>query len=241
MPDLQSPNTDSERIETLLHQLRNPLTAITTFAKLLDKRRKPDDPDGWIVERIERECQHMRSLLDRFEVDESSPSEEIESGQKQHVSSLSLKRFLNELWPTYAALASERGIEALLEDSLSQSTVVELNPLGLREALDNLMDNALKYTPAGGTVVLAAGEEGDTIALQVRDTGPGIADTDLSQIFRRHFRVEGNRPGHGLGLAIAQDLVTRMGGKLTVESAVGQGTEFTIQLPVSVSGLAERS
>ncbi|MEO0356544.1 MAG: HAMP domain-containing sensor histidine kinase [Cyanobacteria bacterium P01_A01_bin.3] len=233
MPDLHSQNTDTERIETLLHQLRNPLTAIATFAKLLDKRRQPDDPDGWIVERIEQECQHMRSLLERFEDGDVSQGVETESESNHPSSHVSLKSFVKELWPTYAALAAERRIEALLEDSLGSATAVTSNPLGLREAIDNLMDNALKYTPAGGTVVLAVAEGGDTITVQVKDTGPGIAQPDLAQIFQRHFRVEGERPGHGLGLAIARDVVTGMGGTLTVESAVGQGTEFTIQLPIS--------
>ncbi|MGK7910916.1 MAG: sensor histidine kinase [Synechococcus sp.] len=238
MPDLHSPNTDSERIETLLHQLRNPLTAITTFAKLLDKRRPPDDPNGWIVERIAQECLHMRSLLDRFEKGDNSQFAEDESGHES-AARLSLKSFVKDLWPTYATLAAERGIEALLDDSLSPTTTVDPSPLGLREAIDNLMDNALKYTPVGGTVAIAAVEEGDTVALRVKDTGPGIAPTDVSQIFQRHFRVEGERPGHGLGLAIAQDLVTGMGGELTVDSVLGQGTEFTIRLPLSK--LAERS
>ncbi|MEM9569030.1 MAG: HAMP domain-containing sensor histidine kinase [Cyanobacteria bacterium P01_E01_bin.34] len=232
MPDLDSHNTDTERIETLLHQLRNPLTAIATFAKLLDKRRQPDDPDGWIVERIEQECLHMRSLLDRF--DGGNVSQVVEAGTESSLppSHASLKTFVKDLWPTYAALASERRIEAILEDSLGPATAVTTNQLGLREAIDNLMDNALKYTPAGGTVVLAVAEEGDTITVKVKDTGPGIAQPDLSQIFQRHFRVEGERPGHGLGLAIARDVVTGMGGMLTVESTVGQGTEFTIQLPI---------
>ena len=238
MPDSHSPNTDSERIETLLHQLRNPLTAIATFAKLLDKRRQPDDPDGWIVERIGQECQHMRSLLDRFEDGDISQSAEGESEQEGSDLGVSLKTFVKELWPTYAALAAERGIEAILEDSLGPAITVAPNPLELREAIDNLVDNALKYTPVGGTVVLTATEEGDTIAIQVRDTGPGIARANLSQIFQRHFRVDGEQPGHGLGLAIARDLVTGMGGELTVASVVGRGTEFTIRLPLST--LVER-
>ena len=237
MPDLHPPTTENERIETLLHQLRNPLTAIATFAKLLDKRRPDDDPDGWIVERIAQECQHMNSLLDGFEDSDVDLSTGNESEQETSPSSWSLKTLVNDLWPTYAALAAEQGIDASLEDALSATTTVAAtdasNALGLREAIDNLMDNALKYTPTGGTVVLSASEEGDTIALRVKDTGPGIASTDLSQIFQRHVRLDGDRPGHGLGLAIARDLVTSMGGELTVESELGEGTIFTIRLPVA--------
>ncbi|MGK7909142.1 MAG: sensor histidine kinase [Synechococcus sp.] len=234
MPNLQPPKTNSERIETLLHQLRNPLTALNTFAKLLDKRSPSDDPNRWILERIERECNHMRSLLDRFEIDaELAPSSDADAAANRASSKieLALKPFLEELWPTYATLAQECAIEARLDVELEPQSAVTVNPLGLREAIDNLMDNALKYTLAGGTVTLAAREEEDKIAIQVGDTGPGIASSDLPQIFDRHFRVEGSQPGQGLGLAIARDLVTDMGGELTVQSRLGHGTEFTIRLP----------
>ena len=229
MPNLQSSHTNNERIETLLHQLRNPLTALSTFAKLLDKRSHPDDPNRWIVERIERECQHMRLLIDRYEEGDSSPSLPTQS---QPLPQQSLPIFLQELWPNYETLARDRGIHASLEiDPACETIDIRHNPLGLREAIDNLMDNAIKYTPAGGSVALTARAEKDTIALQVRDTGPGVAAADLARIFERHYRVEGSQPGHGLGLTIARDLVAQMGGEVTVESDVGQGTEFTIRLP----------
>ena len=229
MPNLQSSNTNSERIETLLHQLRNPLTALSTFAKLLDKRSHPKDPNRWIVDRIERECQHMQLLIDRFEDGESQPPLNALSPT---ASRQSLGDFLKELWPTYEALARDRGVRASLDiDAFCETIEPEFNPLGLREAIDNLMDNAIKYTPPGGTVSLSARTEGDTIALRVRDTGPGVAAADLARIFDRHYRVDGSQPGQGLGLTIARDLVAEMGGEVTVESVLGQGTEFTIRLP----------
>ena len=229
MPNLRSSNTNTERIETLLHQLRNPLTALSTFAKLLDKRGHPDDPNRWIVERIERECQHMQLLIDRYEGEGGFPSLPTQS---QPLPQQSLPTFLQELWPNYETLARDHGIHASLEiDPVCETIDMRHNSLGLREAIDNLMDNAIKYTPPGGTVTLTAQVEGDTIALQVRDTGPGVAAADLARIFERHYRVDGSQPGQGLGLTIARDLVAQMGGEVTVESNLGRGTEFTIRLP----------
>ena len=231
MPNLpsmpQSEADSSDRVETLLHQVRNPLTALTTFAKLLEKRTDPADPNLWIVERMQRECQLMQALLAEFEMDGDRDEKHSQSEQ-----SLDLTEFLQAIWPTYRTLAADRQIEAIANWNLPDRCPVAIDALTLRQVLDNLMDNALKYTPAGGRVTVAAeGVAGDRIAIQVSDTGPGIAAEALQQIFERHYRVGEDRPGHGLGLAIARELVSRAGGNLTASSEVGRGTTFTIELP----------
>jgi signal transduction histidine kinase len=237
----------TDAIDTLLHQLRNPLTALGTFTKLLQKRIPPDDANQWLVEHIDRECQHLQSLLVQFEQQRYSPAD----GSAPVKQSCQLSSFLNSLWPTYRALAAERGIQ-LQSDWRFPSDLPPLvaDPLALREALDNLMDNALKYTPSGGTAILMAKVDvaeatNGGIEIQIRDNGPGIAAADLPHIFDPYFRGNGIRSGEkllgdegdrvregrGLGLAIARDLVQRMGGELEVCSQLGKGTTFTIHLP----------
>ncbi len=100
----------------------------------------------------------------------------------------------------------------------------------------NLLDNAIRYTPAGGRIALSCAGQGNTIVIRVQDTGPGIAAEHLPRVFDRFYRIDRGRSraqgGSGLGLAIAQSIAQAHGGRITVESVVGQGSSFTVILPV---------
>jgi two-component system sensor histidine kinase BaeS len=109
------------------------------------------------------------------------------------------------------------------------------------QVLANLVSNAVRHTPAGGTITLSAGRSGDETLIQVRDTGEGIAPDTLPRIFDRLYRAEAARTGEsgesGLGLSIARAIVSAHGGTLTVDSTLGAGTIFTIRLPAGPSRL----
>jgi signal transduction histidine kinase len=112
---------------------------------------------------------------------------------------------------------------------------VEADPGRLAQVLENLMNNALRYTPEGGQVTLSARAEGNTVFLRVQDNGTGIAAEDLPYVFDRFYRAEKSRQRQGgesgLGLAIAKSLVEAQGGSISVKSGLGEGTTFTIALP----------
>jgi two-component system phosphate regulon sensor histidine kinase PhoR len=101
--------------------------------------------------------------------------------------------------------------------------------------LINLLDNAMKFTPEGGNISLAAEAEDGTIVISVRDSGVGIPAEDLPRIFERFYRVDRSRDrkegGTGLGLAIAKHLTVAMGGKIEVQSSPGMGTSFRLTFP----------
>jgi len=107
----------------------------------------------------------------------------------------------------------------------------------IREMLLNLVTNAIKYTPQGGTVDLTLAEQDDAVTLTVRDTGIGIAPGDLPHIFERFWRADparsrtGERPGTGLGLAITKWIAEAHGGSITVQSRPGRGTVFIVRFP----------
>jgi signal transduction histidine kinase len=107
----------------------------------------------------------------------------------------------------------------------------------IREMLLNLIDNAIKYTPAGGAVGVGLSEEDGAVVMTVRDSGIGIAPGDLPHIFDRFWRADparsrtGDRPGTGLGLAITKWIAEAHGGSITVQSRPGRGTIFTVRLP----------
>jgi two-component system, NtrC family, sensor histidine kinase KinB len=107
-------------------------------------------------------------------------------------------------------------------------------------ALDNLLTNAVTYTPTGGTVTLTAAADGDRVRLTVADTGVGIPADQLPRVFERFFRVpEADHPsGTGLGLAIVKEIVAAHGGEIACRSEVGVGTAFTVTLPAWKEGTA---
>ena len=128
----------------------------------------------------------------------------------------------------FQTLASEKGVS--LETELPTDPVVLLSDRARLEiALTNLLDNALKFTPAGGEVTVSLEQAADQVLLQVRDTGVGITPQDLPHIFERFYRGRShNSEGSGLGLAITKSIIEAHGGQVGVESAVGQGTLFTL-------------
>lgn len=202
-------------VDRLLHQIRNPLTAILTFAKLWQRRSDAADPNVWIVDRILGETQHLQALLAHYEL-----------AAEPKLQPLPLRAFIQTLWPIYDAIAQERQL-SLDHDWDQLEITLDLDPVLLRQVIDNLMDNAFKYTHS--RVVLKLINQGDAVCIQVRDDGAGIAAADLEHIFSPYFRGQDNsQPGRGLGLAIAKDLCERLGGSLSVASHGDQGTTFSV-------------
>src|SRR6185436_17349233 len=116
----------------------------------------------------------------------------------------------------------------------------EADPDKLRQVLANLLDNAVKYSPEGGTVTVAARRQDDHVEVTVSDEGVGIPEAEQERIFRKFYRADGSGPragqgGTGLGLFIVRGLVTAMGGRIWVRSREGEGSRFTFELPASAS------
>lgn len=227
-----------EQWRDLLHQLKNPLTALRTFGKLLLRRWSGDAKLQSLAEGIEREGQHLQDLLERFTEERDTDlstdlSIEALSGAEpplllpQGALSLIPVRWEEILQPILLAeevIAQDKAITLSCQLDPPLPAVLA-HPPSLREVLSNVLDNALKYTPSQGTVTLspcAHPEEPQRWqGLAVADTGCGIPLGDQPHIFERRYRgrqEEGDIPGTGLGLAIVQDLMTRMGGELQVIS-----------------------
>jgi signal transduction histidine kinase len=142
-------------------------------------------------------------------------------------------------------IASGRSLDFVVEHEPDLPRI-EVDPRRIQQALSNLLGNAMKFTPAGGQVVLSARSDPQStnvrpeVRFAVRDTGPGIAPEDLPRVFDWFWQSpRGKRSGAGLGLAIAKGLIEAHGGRLAVESVVGGGTTFWFSVPAIDPGAGD--
>jgi signal transduction histidine kinase len=243
---------ERDRIDNLLHQLRNPLTALKTFGKLLLKRFLPDDTNQPIIKGILRESDRLQELLQEFEaeieqrtqetptIELSSPSEVLVEdqnaasvrfllpGSSVPLESVSILDIIEPLVSSEKVIAQDKKI-TLISDIPANLPLVQANSKALREVLSNLIDNSLKYTPEGGTVKISTQLFPTTLNILISDTGCGIPVEDQKHLFERHYRgvqAQGEIPGTGLGLAIAHELIEQMDGEIKIISPISNNPNF---------------
>ena len=214
------------------HELRTPLTVIAGYIEAMRDGVLSPTPERLGV--IYAEMEHLQHLVGDLRILSQADAGELKLN-KQPVAPAELLQQTSAAFAHQAAQKDVR-LELLLPAAGTLPTVLA-DETRLDQVLDNLLSNALRHTPSGGRIVLGAALAGPgRLQLSVRDTGPGIAPEALPYIFDRFYRADAARSDEtgqsGLGLAIAKALVDAHGGTLTVESVVGQGTTFQIELPV---------
>jgi two-component system, OmpR family, sensor kinase len=206
------------------HDLRGPLTVIRGNLDLL-KRKLSDAERRESLMAMEREAARMAKIVDDLLL-----LAEVESGESARRQTVPLRGILLEEAGRARALAGDRQIVIDRQQELSVSGDAQR----LKQLLANLVDNAVKYTPEGGTITLSLYGDGVWAHLEVADTGIGIAREHLGHIFDRFYRVDKARArgsgGTGLGLAIVKAIAEQHGGRVTVASEPGQGSTFTVYL-----------
>ncbi|MBI5565324.1 MAG: GAF domain-containing protein [Chloroflexi bacterium] len=218
----------SEFVSIVSHDLRTPLTAIRGYVELLPRVGPLNEQQREFVARVEYSMTNIVSLIsDLLDIGR------IEAGVDWEMQPLPLDMMIRD---TVQELQSEA---ARSQHALTLE-VVDLPPVRgnarrLRQVVNNLVSNALKYTPAGGRITVAARGDGDFVFLHVRDTGIGIALEDQRHIFEKFYRVRSEATEHiqgsGLGLSIVKAIVEKHSGRVWVESEPGQGSTFTVVLP----------
>jgi signal transduction histidine kinase len=222
----------SEFIGNVSYELRTPLNAIVGFTEILDNRYFGDltERQSEYVECILQASTHLMALIDDI-LDLAT----IEAGYM----SLDLQDVeIASLMGALAEVAAERADQAGLKIEIECPTDIGAmlaDTVRLRQALFNLVSNAIQFTPAGGTIVLSAERTDDEMLLSVTDTGIGIAPEDQERVFQRFERGDPNarESGTGLGLALVKSLVELHGGTVELESTQGQGTKATCHLPLN--------
>jgi two-component system NtrC family sensor kinase len=159
----------------------------------------------------------------------------IEAGVDSQKEMIRLDTLVQLTVETLDAQISERGQKLVTIFPPSGQIELRGNPIRLRQMLDNLIGNAIKYTPEGGEITVELEEQSDQVIARISDTGPGIPPADQPHIFEKFYRAS-NVPkgvgGSGLGLAIVKSIVDNHHGRIWVESVVGHGTTFVVVLPI---------
>jgi two-component system, OmpR family, sensor histidine kinase BaeS len=212
------------------HELRTPITALKTFNELLSEGAAEDRAarDEFLAESARQLARLERithGLLDLSRLDGGVAALDVRAEP--------VTELLEDAACAYKRIAEERKVQLSLA-TCGPDLTVTCDRRRVESALSNLVDNALKHTPAGGTVELGAHNGHGAVTFWVCDTGDGIDAVDAPHVFERFYRGKNaaSGDGAGLGLAIVRSVAQAHGGSAALESAPGQGTRFTITLPL---------
>lgn len=220
---------EKDKIKTLVadisHQTKTPLANILLYTQLLAEKPLDEESRG-CVERLEGQAEKLRSLIEAL-----VKTSRLESGVLALQPRPSpLAPMLRETVAQFAPAAEEKGISLTLASSDGDGT---FDPKWTAEAVCNLIDNAVKYTPSGGSVTVNTRCYEMFCRVDVSDTGPGIPETEQAKIFRRFYRRSENSQiqGVGIGLYLARQIAERQGGYIKLSSRAGEGCTFSLYLP----------
>jgi len=211
------------------HELRTPLAVIEAESTLaLQKERSTSDYQK-SLETITQEAHYMSSIIDRL-----LTLARADDGKEQLAfQEVNLGKLVQDLGMDAEILCREKGLGFQLGEA--HDLIVKGDEAMLKQLFFNLLDNAIKYTPSGGTISVSFRTEGQMAVVAITDTGIGIAPEDIPLILERFYRVDKARSrtggSLGLGLAISQRIAEAHGGKIEAESQVGKGSTFTVSLP----------
>lgn len=222
-----------EFVANVSHELKSPLTSIRSLTEtLLDGGLEDPGCNRRFVSLIEEDSTRLARLIDDLLILSQVESRAI----PLRLSAVDLSQVLQNLLAPREVLIAERKLRII--SRLDPELQVRADPDRLRQVLDNLLDNAIKYSPEGGRVeILAYPVEQHLVQVRVHDQGPGIPPEARGRVFERFYRVDKNRSrelgGTGLGLSIVKHIVESHGGRAWVEGTVGEGSQFCFTLPLA--------
>ncbi|WP_405877194.1 HAMP domain-containing histidine kinase [Streptomyces sp. NBC_01136] len=225
-------------VSDIAHELRTPLTNIRGWLEVT--RDGIVDPDPELLASLHEEAVLLQRVIDDLQDLAAADAGTL----ALHREAVRADELLEQVAAAHRVGAEAAGIglrtrvDGTSSSAGSGTSWLDADPVRLRQALGNLVSNAIRYTPADGTITLSVREEDGQVVLEVADTGSGIAPEDLPSVFDRFWRAEKSRSrrtgGSGLGLSIVRQLVAAHGGTVAVTSELGAGSVFTLRLPGTV-------
>lgn len=224
----RSINARKQMTADVAHELRTPLSLILGHAEAVhDGVLAPSRENFEIIREEATRLEHLVDDLRTLSLADAG----VLSIDPQEVSP---QKLLNDVQATYLHMASQKNIKIELNIA-SDLPMLNIDPGRMTQVLTNILDNALRHTPEGGQIELAAKEVQDGVEISIQDSGPGVKGEDVNRIFNRFYRTDGSRyredGGSGLGLAIAKSIVEMHKGQIWAESKPGQGLKIAIRFP----------
>lgn len=217
-------------VSDVSHELRTPLTTIQSAVDLVERARDRMEPmEHRALELANQELKRIRSMVEELLV-----LAQVDSWQYSlQVSPTDLSSVIRNSVESMQSKAERFGIEVNFDEAGEHQCVCDSQKL--YQVFLNLIDNAVKYSDPGARVDISVEEDESSLAVRISDTGFGIPEEDLGQLFDRFYRVNKDRSrstgGSGLGLAISREIVSLHGGEIEIESEVGRGSTFTVRIP----------
>jgi signal transduction histidine kinase len=222
-------------VSSVSHELRTPLTSIVGYIELLldeEEFDNLDDEQREFLGIVDRNCNRLMRLVDDIlfiaRVDAGRLSLELQTVDVAELASMAVES---------ARPFAGRKNQTLTLEAEPDLPALQADPTRMNQLVDNLISNAIKYTPEGGTATVVVARSDGAVHLEVRDSGVGIPPDELEKLFTRFFRAStsGVAQGTGLGLSIVKSIVEAHRGTIDVRSEVGEGTTFLVDLPLQVS------
>ena len=219
-----------QMLANLIHEIGRPLGSLRTALHALQSGAVNDRPlRSDLMKGMSERIDRMGRLLE----DLALVYQGLEP-QEFHLQSVQINEWMESLTPVWAESARQRQLawEVVMPEDIP---IIQTDPDRLAQALSNLVNNAIKFTPAGGKVTLTANFEESTLQIQVSDTGIGIPTEEQEYLFVPFYRSvqpSWKTPGLGLGLSIAKSIIESLGGNISLASTSGKGSIFTINLPI---------
>lgn len=222
----------SEFVDTVSHDLRSPLTMMRGYAVMLQTVGELSEQQESYVQKIITGVENMTRLVNNL-----LDLGRIEFGVDLKVEVLDVLYLLEQVTGSLRPQANQKNITLSLELAKNLPRQIEAEPALLHQALFNLVENAIKYTPENGEVSVRAYANPADLIFEVADTGIGIPPDDLARLFEKFYRGKSRgtriQRGTGLGLSIVRSIAERHGGQVRVKSEEGKGSQFYLQIPTS--------
>jgi signal transduction histidine kinase/HAMP domain-containing protein len=228
----------SEFVSTVSHDLRSPLTLIRGYATMLQMVGELNDQQSNYVHKIVLGIENMSRLVNNL-----LDLGRIEAGVGLQLELIPVRDVVEQVISTLQHQAAQKQIDLVVNFPEDAEPIVEADQALIQQALQNLVENAIKYTESGGRVEVSFEVRQDNAVLKVADNGIGIAPVDQARLFERFYRVARRgamqQRGTGLGLAIVKSIAERHGGRVWVESQLGKGSTFYFMIPLRQSKALE--
>jgi signal transduction histidine kinase len=222
----------SDFVATVSHDLRSPLTLMRGYATMLDTVGELNEQQVGYVKKIVTGVENMSRLVNNL-----LDLGRIEFGVGLQVENVSVMDIIERVTGALQLQASQKNIQLTLELSRDMPPMVEADQSLLHQAVYNLVENAIKYTPPLGRVTIRTSSQQEHFIFAIEDSGIGIPVEDVPHLFEKFYRGKQrearSQPGSGLGLAIVQSIAESHRGRIWVESTVGNGSTFFLQIPLT--------